>query len=285
MKFPCLLKISGTTTMKTDHKIIEIPRSQAVDFIQRFHYSPVMPRITKHYLGFYFDGEMKAILTLGWGTQPRQTINKMFEGLTTKHYYEIGKMCIDDAMPKNTGSQILSSTISWMKKNTDKLFLYTLADGIMGKCGYVYQATNFHFGEGYNTHTYLMGNGERLHIRSANQLLIQNQALDNEDKPFGEGIKKRIRLSTEFMKDNNIRIIDGMMFRYIYPLNKEAKKLMKNGSTLNWNKDYPKYRDLVWMDTTDKKNKTKIDQPSFSFDEIKHNKITPSVGSTLDDFF
>ena len=271
--------------MKFDYKIVEIQASRAVDFIHKFHYSPVMPSITKHYLGFLVDGEMKAVLTLGWGTQPRQTINKLFPGLETKHYYEIGKMCIDDEMPKNTGSQILSSTIGWMKQRTDKLFLYTLADGIMGKCGYVYQSANFHYGGSFRTHTYLMSNGEKLHIRSANDLLEQNQALDNKNKRFGEGIKKRIRLSLDFMEVNNIRMIDGLMFRYIYPLNKKAKQLMKNGSTLEWGRNYPKDKDLVWMDTTDKKNKTKIDRPSFSFDEPKYNNIARSGGSTLDKFF
>ena len=271
---------------KNPFTIREIDKCSAIPFIQKYHYSPVMPSITKHYLGFLADGEMKSVLTLGWGTQPRQTINKLFPGLETKHYYEIGKMCIADEMPKNTGSQILSATIGWMKQRTDKLFLYTLADGIMGKCGYVYQSANFHYGGSFRTHTYLMPNGEKLHIRSANDLLRQNQVLDNKNKRFGEGIKKRIRFSFDFMEVNNIRMIDGLMFRYIYPLNKNAKKLMKNGSTLIWNQNnYPKDKDLVWMDTTDKKNKTKIDRPSFSFDEAKYNYIPQTVGSTLDKFF
>ena len=60
---------------------------------------------------------------------------------------------------------------------------------------------------------------------------------------------------------------------------------MKNGSTLYWNKEYPKEKDLVWMDTTDKKNKTEIACPSFSFDEMKHNNITQSAGETLSRFF
>ena len=117
--------------MKLDYTIVEILASRAMDFIQKYHYSPVMPSITKHYLGFLIDGEMKAVLTLGWGTQPRQTINFLFPGLETTHYYEIGKMCIADEMPKNTGSQILSATIRLMRQRTNKLFLYTLGDGIM----------------------------------------------------------------------------------------------------------------------------------------------------------
>ena len=56
----------------------------------------------------------------------------------------------------------------------------------------------FYYGGSFRTHTYLMPNGEKLHIRSANDLLRQNQVLDNKNKRFGEGIKKRIRFSFDF---------------------------------------------------------------------------------------
>ena len=271
---------------KLEYKIGEIPKPRALDFIQKYHYSPVMPRITKHFLGFFVEGEVKAVLTLGWGTQPKQTINKLFSGLATKHYYEIGKLCIADEMKKNTGSQILSSTIRWMKQNTDKIFLYTLADGIMGKCGYVYQAANFYYGGSFQTHTYLMPNNEKLHIRSANHLLIQNQIQDYQNKGFRGDGKKRIRLSLDFMNKNGIRVIDGLMFRYIYPLNKTAKSIMKNHSNLLWRQNnYPKEEDLVWMDTTDKENKFQTERPEFSFEKTKYNRLTQTSGATLDKFF
>ena len=31
----------------------EIPKEQAINFIRRYHYSKIMPRLNKHYLGFY----------------------------------------------------------------------------------------------------------------------------------------------------------------------------------------------------------------------------------------
>ena len=136
--------------MKFNYTVKEINRVTATDFVQAYHYSPVMPKLTKHFLGFFLDNELKGVLTLGWGTQPRQTINKLFPGLVSKDYYEIGKMCMDEEMPRNSESQMISATIRWMKQNTDCLFLYTMADGIMGKCGYVYQASNFYFGEKRN---------------------------------------------------------------------------------------------------------------------------------------
>ena len=61
------------------------------------------------------------------------------------------------------------------------------------------------------------------------------------------------------------------MFRYIYPLNKKAKKLMKNGSALKWTKEYPKDKDLEWLDVTDKKDRKLISRPPFTFETAKYN--------------
>ena len=249
--------------MRYNFEVKEIHKVNAIDFVQKFHYSPVMPKLTKYFLGFFLDGDLKGVLTLGWGTQPRQTINKMFPGLESKDYYEIGKMCMDEDMPRNSESQMISATIKWMKKNTDCLFLYTMADGIMGKCGYVYQASNFYFGEKYWTQVYLMENGEKLHPRSTKELCRENAEFSGREKIFW--------MTRDFMKHKGIRAVVGYMFRYIYPLNKKAKYLMKNGSTLNWSLNYPKEADLQWMDVTDKHNKKYIDKPAFTFENAKYN--------------
>jgi hypothetical protein len=270
--------------MKFDYEINKIHKETAVCFIQKYHYSPMMPRHNIHPLGYFLDGKLKGVLTLGWGTQPEGTINKMFSGLKTNHYYEIGKMCLSPELNKtDAGSQMLSATIRWMKRNTNCLFLYTLADGMMGKCGYVYQASNFYYGGNYSTQVYQLSNGIKIHPQSkeARKLIEKNEIQDNKDKPFGEFVK-RFRLSYEFMEENGIRKIGGNMFRYIYPLNKKAKRLMKLSSNLIWNKtNYPKDKDLVWRDETDNKNKTLIERPVFSFENANH-KIS---GASLESFF
>ena len=130
--------------MKYDFKISNITRESATVFVQELHYSKVMPKLTKHYLGCFLDGKLVGVLTLGWGTQPKATISKLFDDLDTNDYYEIGKMCMTEEMPRNSESQMLSAVIDWMKANLpEKKYLYTWADGIMGKPGYVYQAANF----------------------------------------------------------------------------------------------------------------------------------------------
>ena len=259
--------------MKFDYKIEKISKSLAVSFVEKYHYSPIMPIHTKYFLGFYLGKELKGVLTLGWGTQPLNTIKKMFPDLGTGDYYEIGKMCMSEDMPKNSESQMISKTISWMKSNLkERLFLYTMADGIMGKVGYVYQASNFYFGEGYFTQSYMMGNGEKIHPRSVKKLLKVNRA-------FSKLSHVPAWLTKDFMKKENIKLIEGLMFRYVYPLSKKAKYIMTNKSTLVWDKNYPKDKDLIWFDKT-QNPKIKIDKPPFTFETAEYNPQSKKISKT-----
>ena len=141
-------------------------------FVQERHYSPVMPKLTKKWLGAYQDDELVGVLTLGWGTNPMGTIKKMFPELTTADYYEIGKMCMDDEMPRNSESQMISATMKWMKENTPEIkYLYTWADGIVGKPGYVYQAANFLYGGFIWSDVYVSETGEKVHFRTIQRKL------------------------------------------------------------------------------------------------------------------
>ena len=262
--------------MKINLEVKQLAKQYAVNFVQKHHYSPVMPTLTKHYLGFFLENELKGVLTLGWGTQPRQTINKLFTGLETKDYFEIGKMCMSDDMPKNSESQMVSSAIKWIKDNLPhKLFLYTMADGIMGKCGYVYQASNFYYGGKYFTQVYMMENGEKLHPRSTKTLLKENCKFSNKEKLFW--------MTKDFMQHKNIKFIEGYMFRYIYPLNKTAKKLLKR-SNYKWVREYPKDKDLKWFDKT-VSPKVEVDKPPFTFEDVIYNRKNVGVkNTTLEEF-
>ena len=122
----------------------------------------------------------------------------------------------------------------------------------------------------------MMDNGEKLHPRSTRDLLKENA------KMAGRNI---FWMTTDFMKSKGIRKIEGLMFRYIYPLNKKAEKLMNEWPNFRWTKDYPKEDELVWYDITDKKNKMKIDQPAFTYADAKYNKIPNQGVATLEGFF
>ena len=257
--------------------IKEITKYVATEFIMSRHYSPVMPKLTKHYCGYYVDDVLQGVVTFGWGTRPKHTIQKLFPTLDTTDYYEIGKMCMDDSMGKNSETQMLSKVLTWLKQNTTIKFLFTWADGLVGKPGYVYQAFNFLYGGFIWTDTYVTEKGEKVHPRT-----IQSQLPNTHNYKYGS------RPNPKQLKQLRLSRVKGKQFRYILPMNKKMRKFLKQ-STVDWNLNYPKDKDLIW----------KIKRPgelSYTLTDIMPFKLTKEVyynkdnvernkGATLESFF
>ena len=178
--------------MKYDFKVEVINRYDATEFVQARHYSKVMPGITKHFLGIHWNDKLVGVLTLGLGTQPRATIAKLFEWMGVDDYFEIGKMCMDDDLEGQPESQMISAVVSWIKENHPSVsFLYTWADGIMGKPGFVYQASNFLYGGFIWTKIYISKDGEKIHPRSSGRLCAENAKFEEKRNPnFFDGKKQ-----------------------------------------------------------------------------------------------
>ena len=244
--------------------IKEIDKDFAIKFVQTYHYSQIMPRLTKYWLGLFNGDVLCGVVTLGWGTQPLQTIKKLFpeQDFITSDYLEIGKMCfLPQFNNSNFGSMGISLLVKWCKKNTNIRFLYTLADGIMGKCGYVYQASNFRYIGSFKTSVYMdTKTGEKIHPRSAKALCAENAEW--------EGKKKVFWLTDDFCKYKGIDKINGLMFRYIYPMDRNAKRILE--------KTYPKIKnpkdeDLLFERRVKNGVFERIQQPNFNMRVFNHN--------------
>ena len=231
----CIQEVNGSIPLSSTNIMLRLlNKYEAAQFVSTRHYSAVMPRLTKYYFGYYIKDKLVGVITFGWGTRPKHTIQKLFPSLDTKDYYEIGKMCLDDSLPKNSESQLLSKSIDWLKKNTDIKYLFTWADGIVGKPGYVYQAANFLYGGFSITDTYVSKSGEKIHPRT-----IQGQL------PNKEGLKYGHRPNPKQLKELGLSRVKGKQFRYIYPMSKKYRKYLKK-STVKWSTNYPKHKDLIW---------------------------------------
>ena len=260
-------RTSGQIGPKPRLEVCEIDKEQALAFIRQYHYSKVMPRLNRHYLGFSMEGRLSGVVVLGWGTQPLQTIRKILprHRLLTTDYIEIGKMCF---LPELNGTQcfgslVISHLVKWLKANTRYLFLYTLADGIMGKCGYVYQAGNFRYAGSFTTSVYRDSvTGEKIHPRSARLLLEENAAYD--------GVEKRHWLTFRYCQYRGIEKINGRMFRYLYPLTREARKILQ-GYPEYAGLSYPKDRDLCFTLRTGPGQYRPIPQPQFNKEVCQFN--------------
>lgn len=219
----------------TDLTIKQITETEALEVVFDNHYSKIMPRLTKYYLGGFIDDVLVGVITLGWGVRPVHTIKLLFPSLDRCDYFEIGKMCMREDMPRNSESVFLSRTIAWIRANTNAKILFTWADGILGKPGYVYQAANFLYGGFIWTDLYIADTGEKVHPRTS-----QSMTRDDDSK-YG----RRPKLAELRQKGwNHYR---GKQFRYIYFLcDKRTRKDLLKESEVDWNLPYPKDADLEW---------------------------------------
>lgn len=223
--------------MKYDFVVEEISKDEALDMIQKYHYSNTLPKLNKHFVGFYLNNELVGVVTLGWGTRPLHTIKKIFPSLETKDYYEIGRMCMTDDMARNSESQMISKLVKWIKENEPSVkVLFTWADGIMGKAGYVYQSCSFLYG-GFNTTDIYLQDGIKIHPRQTRSLFM----IDENDT------RKTIRPTWEQMLDNNIEHIRGRQFKYVkFLCGKTVKRRLLKESLIPLNYNYPKENELNW---------------------------------------
>jgi len=247
-----------------------------------------MPKLSKHHLGAYKNDELVGVLTLGWGTNPMGTIKKMFPELTTSDYFEIGKMCMDESMPRNSESQMQSLVIQWMKKHTPNVkYLYTWADGIVGKPGYVYQAANFLYGGFIWSDVYISETGEKVHFRTIQRKM--KHEMGRYDTKYGP------RPNDAKMGELGFSRVWGKQFRYIYPLNKQARRYLKSPqSNMDWTLPYPKDDDLQWkIKRPGETSYTLTDTMPYEHkgESVDHNssnvnKVADKYGTaTLDAFF
>ena len=213
-----------------------VGRGLARVLIARCHYSNVMPRITRFCVGGWKDNRLVAVMTLGFGTRPRHTIEGMFPSLSTEDYLEIGKLCVSDDMPRNTESYFISRALGVIQEQRPNVaVVFSWADGILGKPGYVYQAANFYFGGFIWTEIYLTEDGIKLHPRSVQGLTAGK----------GEARGPRDFATTSAM---GLTKYWGKQFRYIYPLcDKRQWQALERESPYVWQRgSYPKDADCTF---------------------------------------
>lgn len=248
--------------MKIDLEVKEVSKEIALDMVKKYHYSNTLPKLNKHFLGFFLNDQIVGLITLGWGTRPLHTINKLFSSLGTKDYLEIGRMCMTEEMPRNSESQMISKCIKWLKKNQPQIkVLFTWADGMLGKVGYVYQACSFLYAGFFLTDIYLK-DGVKIHPRQTRALF----KVDEDDQ------RKSIRPTLEQMNQLNIFHYKGKQYKYLTFLcgKVEKKRLMKECAVeLSYN--YPKESDLFWKKQTSSGKWVESSKPPYKTDMNKNN--------------
>lgn len=258
-----------------DYAIQQISTQEMSNFTAKWHYSKSMPRLTKICYGGFREGKLVAAISFGWGSRPLHTIRKLFPGLTTKDYFEIGRMCLEDDEPKNSETKFMSLVFRQLKKDFPGLkLIFTWSDGMWGKPGYVYQAGNFLYGGYIWTDAYLDEKGQKLHP-------FQLQGEWRRRGLVIEGRSKRRRPTLEEMNSLGWKHYYGKQFRYILFLcGKRERGNLLSTSTVEWGLNHPKDKDCEWKVTIDRGKKVFCESPMFkksvNFHETEGSNANPS---------
>lgn len=221
-------------------RIEKVSKSVASDFVAKHHYRKTMPKLNKFFYGGFFQNELVAIVTFGYGTQPVATIKKMFPSLGTKDYLEVGRLCLLDELPKNSESNFISRVVKELKKESEIKVLFSWSDGIMGKPGYVYQACNFEYAGKIKTDVYITQEGYLIHPRSAKKVLEANAFFEHKTKMFW--------LSNRFCENNKITRLKGFQFRYVlFTCSRKEEKELRRSAIVPIGRDYPKHKDIFFF--------------------------------------
>jgi len=198
-------------------------------FIREYHYAIESPSSCKFAIGLYASDKLVGTIIFGYGTRPLHTIRYLFPSLGTSDYLEINRLCLLDSCPRNSESQFIAQSINLVKRHFPYVkVIFSWADGLRGKPGYVYQAANFFYGGFIWSEFYMTATGEVVRPR----LLITR---------YGQRDK-------QFTQELGLTKVHGYQFRYCKFIcsHRERKRLIKE-SPIVWGLDYPKSTDLKWI--------------------------------------
>jgi hypothetical protein len=136
----------------------------ANDLICKNHYSGTVAKGVVYHLGIFVEHRLLGVAQFGYGIRPKDTC-KWVDGTNSDEYLELNRLWIGDELGANAESKSISLCLKWVKKNNTKIkWIISFADGMMGKVGTIYQATNFIYtGFRKDGGIWMTKEGERLH--------------------------------------------------------------------------------------------------------------------------
>ena len=206
---------------KADYTVEPIETRAALDMVIKNHYLHRVAPCSKAYgifeKGGFFGGTLKGVVC--YGVPAYNPILKSLCGADEmNNIYELTRLWIDDAVPKNGESFLISNSI----KKLDKEIIISYADSSMNHLGTVYQSSNWYYIGMNKRHTSDIAiKGLDLHPASIT------------DKFRGQ--KNRVEKLIEMFGEENIyRRERSLKFRYVvFNANKRRKKELMKKLTYN----------------------------------------------------
>lgn len=192
-----------------------IEKSVADQIVKRYHYSGKVVQNSSLNFGVVYQGKLYGAMQFGSPTVKEKML-PLVKDSGWNDMLELNRMAFSDVLPRNSESRAISLAFKWMRKNAPHIkWVISFADGTQCVHGTIYQASNFVLSQiKKNTTLYLLPNGKVVHqisLRPDNNPEMRLAGISNVkeflDKCY-PGYKK----------------LNGYMYRYIYFLDKKARK-------------------------------------------------------------
>jgi hypothetical protein len=122
---------------KADYTIVPLDYTTAMELVVEKHYLHRKAPCS-HAFGLMRGSEIVGVVV--YGVSASSTLLRGVAGDEEKqNVYELTRLWVDDSVPRNGESYLISNTI----KKLDKEYIVSYADSSQNHLGYVYQATNF----------------------------------------------------------------------------------------------------------------------------------------------
>lgn len=200
-----------------------IPSKIANDFVRKYHYSGKVVNNSCLHFGAFLDGKLHGVLSYGPSLDKSKIIG-LVEGTGWNEFLELNRMAFDDYLPRNSESYCIAKTLRLIKKNAPQVkWVISFADGCSCGDGTIYRASNFVLtGIKTNQSLFQLPTGEKIH-----EMTLQSNPTSPRKELHGKSLfdltggKFRMK---EYLEYTNAKVLVGYQLRYIYFIDKKARK-------------------------------------------------------------
>lgn len=233
-----------------DIKIKLIDSKSANALCKRLHYSgKVVPNSQIHF-GVFLKETLQGVLQFGPSTNKRRMVENL--GIGFNEFIELNRMALSDACPKNSESRALGICLRTLKKSYPHIKLVvSFADGCQCGDGTIYRAS------GFKLLSFKKNTGMRIDEKGN----VYSQVTFSAHKPNEMHLFKKMK------------VIEGVMFKYLYFFDKGLEKRFKFVDFDNIPEDVKMYKGL---------KRSELDSKASSL-QLEESGATPTTALHLQD--
>lgn len=200
-----------------------VSRKEADDLVKRVHYSGKVVNNSQLHIGVFLGGNLEGVMQFGPSLDKRK-IQGLVAGTGWNEFIELNRMAFTERLPRNSESRALAVAMRLIRQHAPQIkWVITFADGTQCGDGTIYRAAGFVLtGVKESDNLAQLKTGEVIHKMTLESNPIRKHIiLDNKTYYEITGGKYDFAL---FAKNINAQILKGYQLRYIYFIDKSARK-------------------------------------------------------------